>query len=386
MAQGLLIAPEMRTPQTLLSASFAAAAALTLGLAGMPRDAQAVQTAQGVQTAPAVQTAQAPSLAEVEVQAAAESKLESRRTAAVRDRAALDRRYQEQVRAIARLKATRRSFGQDDELRRKLRTARDLAEALDRGARALAELDAKLGAARRSLVAAAVRELGSAPSPERRAALERIRDLAIARGGGRDKLRVVDEAIDPADGPEDLEAKARALAASEAGLRKEIALLDRRAGYLHRQDRLTRARARADEQDIFGDETARRRVGSGAARLADVSGAAGAPEHSAEPPALAGDTDNATTFTEDPGRGVPEGGGGLPGASDATPLDPAVYADVVEPATLHALARADRAGDPASQAAAAEQARKDLAVHADHLALRRAELERRARLLRAADR
>jgi hypothetical protein len=271
------------------------------------------------------------------------------------ERASLARAYSDRADEVAKLKAQAGSFARDRKLQSLLAESRDMAVALDGRDASLARAVEQLAEARRALLASLDRELAAG-----RDAVAKERAELAARIGEARRLKVPDETIAPDDDAEDLAYKAGALAQAEAELRAEQQKLVRRVAELRRQARLVKSRARAEEQDVFDDSE---------------------PRHTG---AKAG----STTADQAPPVGLPPTGtpGTVPGPADhlaTPPADPAVrLADVVDAGTLDELRRAERTGEPEARAKAAERAARALAARAERLRLLRAEMERRARVLR----
>jgi hypothetical protein len=279
------------------------------------------------------------------------------------ERGELARAYARRTDEVAALKAQPGSFARDRKLGSLLAESRDMAVALDRKDAVVAHAAAELLAARQSLVASIDRELARELAAGHAAeALARERADVVARIGAARRLKIPDESIDDRDDDEDLLYKAAALAQAETELRAEGVRLARRAADYRRQARLVKSRARADEQDVLDDSEPR--------RPASAQGRIDGP---------------GTPVTGDPTPTPTPGPVSSPPAERvATPLvDPAtVLADVVDAGTLDELRRAERTGEPAARAKAADRAAQALADRADRLHKRRAEMERRARILR----
>jgi len=300
--------------------------------------------------------------------------LEARQRTLAGERRALATVYAEKTAAVAALKAQRSSWARDRKLGALLAESKDMAAALDRRDAELRTLAARVVADRRALLAAIDQALPTAP-PERALELTRQRtSLAQALAHtDRPPLKLADERIAPTDDAADLDYKAAALAQSERSLRVEEQRLVARAGYFHKQAKLTRSYARAEEADVFGDEEPRR--GSG--------------------PRAGGDADEAATPDRDgtaseqpPPLGQPPTGGGPTGPATQTPAldlasDPSVVlVDVVAAGTIDELRRAERSGDPETMARAAERASREVEARAERVKARRLEMELRARQLR----
>lgn len=295
-------------------------------------------------------------------------RLSSQRTRLDGERRALEQQLAAKTAEIAELKRQRASWSRDRKLAERLREAKDLASRLDAKAAELRALDGRLGQARRELRGEALRELGQAPAPARRAQLEKWRQAADAGRGAR-RVEIADPDMDPLDDPEDLDEKAGTLAESEARLRAEATRLDRRAAGYRRQARLAAAHAR-DGEDVFDD--APRRPGGSAAAAGDRDENGGA---------FGGSGGEPTTGSEAP-PADDQGVGGLGEVrGDENPA--AVYADVVDAQTVTELDRAERSGDPERRAVAAERGVRDLKARADQLRAKRLAMQRRAAVLRA---
>ena len=307
-----------------------------------------------------------------------------------RERADLDKRFHAALAEVDVLKRRRSSWANDRKLEAKQREAQELAKALGAKQGVLATVDRTLVDRRRALVSAIDLELGVASlDAGRRGKLEKQRADAQRRLPGTvRKLKVPDDRIDPLDDPEDLDDKARRLAAGETSLLAEIKRMDRRVRLLTEVAMLEKSRQRAGD-DLFQDAQKGRRTGystpgtAGSRATADGendTGGAVAPPLGGAPGAGPG----AGSFD---GAGNPEPSGVTGEVDDtASGANPVVaYADVVDAGTLEALRLAERSTDPAVKAKAAERARRDLEVKLTKLRARRLEMERRARSLRSED-
>ncbi len=318
--------------------------------------------------------------AEADDQLALLARLGRQRIQLEKEREAAAARYQARTAEIAQLKAQPSSWSRDRKLQKLLAESRDMANALDRKDAELRGVAERVAATRASAVAAIDRELAAAPGPDaaRRATLTgRRAELAASSTANARRIKVADETIDPLDDPEDLEEKADALRRSESQLREEIQRLGRRAVYYRHQVKLAEARKRTDESEVFvaaGPRTARGRTPSGAPASPGSADDESPPPFTGEPNF---EGDGVTVGPSTGGTRVP------PATADLT-VDPSVVlVEVVEKATLEELRKAERSGDAAARARAAERARIEVEQRAERLRLRRLEMERRARELRA---
>lgn len=295
--------------------------------------------------------------------------LEQRVRALGVERRALAQAYDEKTAEVARLKAQPSAWGRDRKLQALLAESQDMAGALDRKDADVRAAGAALDRAKESLLGAVDAELGlagdAAPTAERAATLRELRHrLAAALVK---PMHLADERIEPGDDAEDLELKASALAQNETALAAELDRLKARTAYFRRQAKLTKSRARADEQDVFREEEA-------------------------HVPGRPNTTPSRSTSNDSAPPGTVPGGpiqiGGNPAASGpARGLDLAadpsvVLADVLASGTVDDLRRAERSGDPESLARSAEHAARELAERAEKLHQHRLEMLERAKKLR----
>lgn len=296
------------------------------------------------------------------------AQLSEKRAKADQTRVALEKQYAAKTKEIDDLKAQRSSWSRDDKLKKRGGEARDMSAALDQATADEQAVDAAIQTERAALVKAIDAELAGSPDAARKAKLARARADATAHLGTA-KIHIDDEDEDKLDDPDDLDAKARALAASEQQLAEEEQRLDARAAYYEKQAKLTKANSRSKE-DIFGDEQSRRKNGSTSRTAVDPAtdgthgGGVQQPAGPQPPPTGAGD------FASEGGK------------QDLSADPSVVYAEVVDPATLDELRKAERSGDPASRAKAAKRARADLQARHAKLTKKRQAIEKRAREMR----
>ena len=296
--------------------------------------------------------------------------LEQRLRALGAERRALAQAYEEKTAEIARLKAQPSAWGRDRKLQALLAASQEMAGALDRKDADVRAAGGALDRAKEGLIGAIDAELGAEPAPaaERATALHELRRRLAA--DLVKPMHLADERIEPGDDAEDLELKAGALAQNETALAAELDRLKARAAYFRRQAKLTKSRARADEQDVFREEEARV-----PGRPNTTSSRATSNDSAPPNPALP------------PGGPVQIGGNPPPSGDSRSRLDLAadpsiVLADVLASGTVDDLRRAERSGDPESLARSAERATRELAERAEKLHQHRLEMLERAKKLR----
>lgn len=305
--------------------------------------------------APATVTAKAQ-----EVATAAERRVQQ----LVARRAALNARYEAELRVIDRLKQQRKSWRQERELADKLSEANETATALANVTRELAAAHGQLAGARRVLVTAIDTELRAGAAGPRAAHLGRLRAQLVPQVR-RPVHRIVlpNAELDPSADPEDLDQQAAALREAELELQRQIAALDRQASELERVAELRKSHDRAIVLDRRDDAQPSRNPtqGGGGRNLGTSAGA---------------DDANAPPTSPESGGG---GGGGAPTfEADAS----IVLSEVVDPSTIDALTRAQRSGDPAQRAKAAQRTRDAVKARLEKLRAQRALVEQRAKQLR----
>jgi hypothetical protein len=288
-------------------------------------------------------------------------------------RQALAQRYEEQLGAVDKLKKQRASWRRDRELRASLADSLDTARQLDAITAQLTAAQQRQVVARRAVRAAIDGELAAGARGER---ATRLAALRAGAGGGPAARRIVipDAEIDPLADPEELEQQAAALRESEAALAREVVGLDGQASELRQVAELRRQHERAGELAIREDDQPHRTAPSGGTRTtADKAGGAndlGTPTAPAPQNGGAGST------------GTPTGLSGGTGATGFEAEATVVLADVVDASTIAALAKAQRSGDPAQRARAAQATRDAVAARLKALRERRATIEARAKALR----
>jgi hypothetical protein len=357
-------------------AAVAAPVPLTL-LPALPMAQQGALPA-APQAAPAVSGPQVADLARATTREAEQvAALERERTQGLAEKARLARLYEGQLQELDRLKQQRASWRRDRLIRDQLRASHDTAAALAAADQRIRRTSAALAAQRQRLVAAVERELAAGPAPERRPILARWR-AGAQRQQRRDVKKIVlpDERIDPLADPEELEDHAALLRQGEAELARELERLDLQAQRYRYMATLSAKRDRAAELGRLDDDQPRRTTGRSSATPGAGDGEAAAPPPVSDAPAPP------PSLPEDPvDSGMPNDDRDSPGDS-LNGLD-VVLADVVDTSTADALRAADRSGNPAVKARAAERASAQVRARLERLRAQRTRIQERARELRA---
>ncbi len=273
-------------------------------------------------------------------------------------RGELARRYQDELHAIDRLKNQRVSWRRDRELRDRLSSSLETANQLSTATRELERAKQRLARARRSHLQAIDAELAKAITPARELQLKRTRSaLALLFKDAPRHIVIPDLEVDLLADPEELDQRAAELRESEeelhrqlATLREQIAELDRRVALRKQHERAGNLVNRDDDQ----------------------------PHRNAP-----------TRSPELPSEGEGEGGGGQhpdPGPPPMVPPDsyvPIVLAEVIDATPGGSPLPSPHSGDPAQRAEVARKAHEAVARRLDQVRRRRAEIEARARDLRA---
>ena len=284
-------------------------------------------------------------------------------------------RYQDQLAAVDRLKKQKASWRRDRELRESLADSADTANQLATLNTQLATAIRTLAQARNDLVAAIDREKPTAAGA-RATQLDQLRTQVTAMLGPAPKKIVLPDAeVDPLADPEELDQQAQAIAETEKQLANQVAGLDSQAAELAHVADLRKHNDRAKEMMLNDDDQPHRNV-----------------QHSSKEPGAA-DTFTPTngagggTGGTDTGGSQTGGGGGgtFNGASGSTFETEATFVlgEVIDHSTIDSLTRAQRSGDPAKRAEAARLARDAVAQRLDQLKKKRAQIEARAKQLRA---
>ncbi|HWU91292.1 MAG TPA: hypothetical protein VN253_28695 [Kofleriaceae bacterium] len=271
--------------------------------------------------------------------------------AAQRD--ALRQRLNEQLVAIDRLKQGPRGWRTKSQLEDRLSEANETRQQLEATEARLAEAQRQLAAARGALVRAIDAELAAGAAGPRAGSLQALRAKLLPK---REVRRIVlpDTKIDPRLDPEELDEQVAAIREGEAVLERQIRGLEEQARELQRIDDLRRQHDRTIELDKRDDNTSRRNTQQPSGARPGLADAAG-PSPTSSPP-----------------EGI---GGSSSFESDA----PVVLPEVVDPAVLDGLTRAQRSGDPGQRATAVRKARDAVMTKREQLIRKRKEIESLAR-------
>ena len=302
--------------------------------------------------------------------------LEQRITALGGQRTALARKYEDELKAVDRLKKQRASWRRDRELRDSLADANETAGQLAAASAELTKAQTALAAARRTLLARIDAELAAGATGPRARDLTTWKAQLVPQAAPRPIHRIVipDTSIDPLADPEELDQAAAALRDSEAELTRQVKGLEKQAQDLDDVAKLRKAHERADLLAHRDDDSPHRAQTPSTSRTAGAGAlgdsGASAPEAGSPDPTGGGGGGGATT-----------GGGGASASSfesDAT----LVLADVIDPSTIEQLTKAQRSGDPAQRALAAKRARDAVAARLDQLRKKRLQIEAEAKARR----
>ena len=298
-----------------------------------------------------------------------------------RQRAQIGERYQADLAALDRLKKEKASWARDRELRQALADSNDVAGQLAAIDKQLAGAQDALAAARRAELTAIDVELAAGATGPRAQQLGKLRAQLSASGRAPKKIVIPDAEVDPAAAPEELEAQAAQIRATEQELANQAAGLDRQAKELTEISEVQKQHARTNEIARRDDDQPLRGQPSNGGGTTSATpgshdgtqlGGAGSGSGGAGSPA--------------PGSGTPPGGEtfggndkGSPGAFESEAS--VVLVDVIDHATIDGLARASRSGDPAQRAEAARKARDAVRAKLEMLRKKRALIEQRAKQL-----
>ncbi len=282
-------------------------------------------------------------------------------------RSQLAKKYEDELKAIDRLKQQRPSWRRDRELRDHLADANETATQLGVATRELAKAQRALEAARRALIGAVDAELLAGAIGARRRELEQLKAQLAPPELARPVHRIVlpDMAVDPLADPEELEQQAAAFRESEAELSRQVIGLDKQAAELDDVARLRKEHDRAGTLAQRDDDQPHRTAVTSTSRGAASPGA-----------------------FEDSGGGAGGKGSPEPPSSSIPPssAQPAyetevrtVLGDVIDAPTIDLLIRAQRSGDPAQRRDAAKKTRDAVAARLEQLKKKRAEIEAAAK-------
>jgi hypothetical protein len=277
-------------------------------------------------------------------------------------------RYQDQLAAVDRLKKQKASWRRDRELRDSLADSADTANQLATLNTQLATAVRTLVQARQDLVAAIDREKPTATGA-RATQLDQLRVRVTAMLGPAPKKIVLPDAeVDPLADPEELDQQAQVIAETEKQLASQVAGLDSQAAELAHVADLRKHNDRAKEMMLNDDDQPHRNVqrSSGKESLGDAAPANGV----------------GTGGTDTGGAQTPPNFNGSSGSTFETEAT-FVLGEVIDHSTIDSLTRAQRSGDPTKRAEAARLARDAVAQRLDQLKKKRAQIEARAKQLRA---
>jgi hypothetical protein len=363
--------------------------------------------------------ARADAYGDVRAQQAEVQRLDGERAQLEGRRVRLEHESRELGAEIEQLKRQSAGVRRDLRLQDLLAGAKARSDELERVAAELRWRASALEGARRKLIAACDRALAGTLPEARRLELARLRTVAatLVATGAPGPLGVGRAAADPLDGPRELSEKADLLRDSEDKLRREVQRLATRIDDVERRRHL-RERAGAIDEDWFGEAVSNRKfarttttpggatastqaktetptTAPTAGRTATDPGAAngfatggGGPAAAAPAPGVAGTQTPAPTAmpTAPPPSNTAPGGslsdaefGGNVGNSGGSPTATAtVLRNLVDPATLDELRRADGTDDLERQVRALRRAQGELEGLANELGRRARTLSRRA--------
>jgi hypothetical protein len=355
--------------------------------------------------------ARADALGDVRSAQAEVTRLDSERAQLDGRRVRLEHESQELAAEIEHQKAEPAGVRHDLKLQELLAASQAKTSDLDKVAGDLRGRSQSLLAARRALMGACDRALSGSLPEARRLELARLRTAqATLLAMPPQPLGIGKPApsIDPLDGPRELQEKADLLRDSEDKLRREVDRLASRIDDAERRRHL-RERAGAVDEDWFGESTSNRHVARAPGHSEGTTQNAGNKNNgdTASPAAPAtggtgGAGAGAGAPTPSPGGGGATLGGGGTGSNGAPPPsnnngssgfanDPGasrgsdtttVLRNLVDPATLDELRRADGSDDLERQVRALRRAQGELQGLANDLSRRAKSLSSRANELK----
>ena len=274
------------------------------------------------------------------------------------NRAALAKRYQDELDQIDRLKNQRASWRRDRELRDSLSESLETANLLSAATRDLERAKASLERARRAYLSSIDAELGAGAAQPRLRHLVRAKaQLAPQVKDAPRRIVIPDFDIDPLADPEELDQRAAELRASEIDLARQLTGLKAQAAELDHLVVLRKQHLRAGELFNRDDDEPRHNTARAAVDTSSEGGAGGG--------------------------GRPDAVGPPPPSPSFENFVPIVLADVIDASTINSLEAAQRSGDPAQRAQAAHLAGDAVSRRIAEIRKRRLEIEDRARQLRA---
>lgn len=308
---------------------------------------------------------------------AAETAAEQRAGQLASQRSQLDKRYQDELASIDRLKKQRASWRRDRELNTAQADAKDTADKLAVLDRQIASAQQTVATARTTVLHAIDAELPTATGPRAQTLTKLRAQLAPAKVVK--KIVIPDANIDPLADPDELEHQAAALRDSEDALAKQVKSLEAQSDELEHVAELRKQHERAGDLAMREDDQPHRNAQASASKsLTDNAG----PTAGAPPPQTGG--------TSSPGGGTSTGGNGAGGdqfvGGDRSGYESeasVVLGEVIDRSTIEGMMRASKTGDPAQRAKAAKAARDAVAARLLQLEKQRAAIEARAKALRA---
>jgi hypothetical protein len=265
-------------------------------------------------------------------------------------RSTLRGRLNEELVAIDRLKQGPRGWRTKSQLEDRLSEANETRQQLEAAEARLAGAQRQLAAARAALVRAIDAELAAGTPDPRARSLRALRTELLPKREAR-RIVLPDTKIDPRLDPEELDEQVAAIRESEAALERQIRGLEEQGKELQRVDDLRKQHDRTIELDKRDDNTSRRNTPqpSGGRGLAPEAATPGAP--------------------------IPPGDGASIGGATFESDAPVVLPEVVDPAILDGITRAQRSGDPGQRAAAVRKARDAVTAKREQLVRKRKEIE-----------
>lgn len=319
-----------------------------------------VLTLIGVTSIASAQSGQSMDLAAATDNAAVIAKRAEHRVARlVVNRAALARRYQDELDAIDRLKKQRASWHHDRELRDSLSASAETANQLSAASHDLEKASTALASARRAYLAAIEVERTAGAVPLRAMQLDRARGLLEPQVKDAPRRIVLpDLEVDPLADPEELDQRVVELRDSEEELTRQLAGLDAQATELEHLALLRKQHDRAGYLIDRDDDQPHRNTMQKSNDVGVTS----------EEGVSAGGSHLPTSM-----------GSASPGADNYVPI---VLADVIDASTIKSFTAAQVSGDPTQRAEAAHKARDAVATRLEQVRKRRTEIEARAKQLR----
>lgn len=316
--------------------------------------------------APAIASAQSSPTA-VTQKAQDDARQTERRVATLTvSRNALAKQYEDQLKAIDRLKQQRASWRRDRELKDALADAQTTATKLSAAAAELGRATSQLAALRRNLARAIDAELATSTTPARSAELAKWKAQLAPPAPKKNLQKIVipDLEIDPLADPEELEQQAAELMRAEQELSRQAIGLDKQAKELDEVAKLRKAHERAGDLARRDDDQPQRSSRDGASRTSSLGEDNAAPEAGggSSPPPGDGLGDVQTPMFE----------------SDVT----VVLQNVIDSKTIETLNNAWRSGDPAQRALAAKRTRDAVNGRLEQIRKKRAEIEAAAKARR----